>query len=136
MTALTFTVPGHAAPQGSKRHIGNGQMIESSREVGPWRERVALAARAATTQMFTGAVVVRIDFVLRRPLSTPKRSTPPAIKKPDVDKLARAVLDALTDVLLDDDSRVVELRTRKRLAEIGESPRADITVTDELGVWV
>ncbi len=63
-----------------------------------------------------------------RPVSTPKRVTPPAVKKPDLDKLARAILDALTHTVIADDSQVVELYAHKRLAEIGEAPRARITV--------
>jgi crossover junction endodeoxyribonuclease RusA len=44
---ITFYVPGKPAPRGSKRHVGRGIMVDSSREVGPWRERVALAAHNA-----------------------------------------------------------------------------------------
>lgn len=44
---VEFFVPGRPAPQGSKRHVGHGIMVESSRDLGPWRERVALAANPA-----------------------------------------------------------------------------------------
>jgi crossover junction endodeoxyribonuclease RusA len=127
-----FYVPGKAAPQGSKRHVGGGRMIESSRELGPWRERVALAASAAMAgqPMFLGAVAVELAFVLPRPVSTPKRSTPPAVKRPDVDKLARAVLDALTDVVIADDSQVVVLSASKRLADVGEAPITHIRIEE------
>jgi hypothetical protein len=37
---IRFRVNGHPAPQGSKRHVGGGRMVESSRAVGPWREAV------------------------------------------------------------------------------------------------
>ncbi len=133
MTAVVFTVPGRPAPQGSKRHVGYGIMVESSPEVGPWRERVALAAHnamlATGATLFTGAVTVDLRFVLPRPKSTPKRRTPPAVKRPDVDKLARRVGDALTGVVLLDDAQVVELRAGKRLAAIGETPGVAVTVT-------
>lgn len=78
---------------------------------------------------------VRLGFVLPRPKSTPKRSpTPPATKRPDLDKLTRAVLDALTNVWLADDSQVVHIEASKRIAEIDETPGVHITVnplTDE-----
>ena len=130
MTALAFVVPGKPAPQGSKRHVGRGVLIESSQDVGPWRERVALAAHNAMNHqpLLTGAVVIDIAFVLPRPLSTPKRTTPPAVKKPDIDKLARAVLDALTHTVIADDSQVVELCAYKRLARLNESPGATIRI--------
>jgi crossover junction endodeoxyribonuclease RusA len=105
-------------------------MIESSIELGPWRECVAWRAQHANpTGMFTGAVTVRLNFILPRPKATPKRSTPPAIKRPDIDKLARACLDAITGVVITDDSLVVDLAARKRLARIGETPGVHIQVT-------
>jgi len=121
MTRSVF-VPGKPAPQGSKRHVGNGRLIESSREVGPWRERVALAAHGHTRGLLTPPVSVRLEFVLPRPKSAPKRSTPSATKRPDVDKLARAILDALTGVWITDDSHVTDLYAHKRLAEPDETP--------------
>ena len=134
MTAVTFTVPGKPAPQGSKSfkgfRNGRGVMVESSKEVGPWRERVALAAHNAMAgcELITAAVTVRLDLVLPRPKSTPKTYTPPAAKRPDVDKLARACLDAITGVVVADDSQIVDLHATKRLAEHGETPGVAITV--------
>jgi crossover junction endodeoxyribonuclease RusA len=128
--SLAFHVPGKPAPQGSKRHVGRGILIESSKEVGPWRERVALAAHRAMDgrPLISDAVAVRLAFTMPRPQSAPKRITPPASKRPDVDKLARAVLDALTDVVLADDSLIVDLSATKRLAEIGEAPGVNVVV--------
>jgi crossover junction endodeoxyribonuclease RusA len=130
MTTIAFTVPGKPAPQGSKRHVGRGIMVESSKELGPWRERVALAAHNAmlAQPLLSGAITLTLDFVMPRPKSAPKRSTPPAVKRPDVDKLARAILDAITDVIIADDSQVVDLRATKRLADLGETPGVAITV--------
>lgn len=135
---LTFTVPGSPAPQGSKRHVGGGRMVESSKAVGPWRERVAIAAHNAMTAarlpMFTGTpVTVRVEFVMPRPASTPKRITPAAVKRPDLDKLVRAVFDACTDVVWADDSAVVDVRASKRLAEPGEAPCALLRIAATQG---
>lgn len=117
-------VPGKAAPQGSKRHVGKGILIESSKELGPWRERVALAASGVVSQLVPKPNEVRLmlTFILPRPASTPKSRTPPATKRPDLDKLDRAILDALTHVLYEDDSQVTHINSAKRLAEPGESP--------------
>jgi crossover junction endodeoxyribonuclease RusA len=130
MTAIEFHVPGKPAPQGSKRHVGRGILVESSKEVGPWRERVALCASNAMCgrSLLDGAVRVRLELTLPRPKSAPKRSTPPAVKRPDVDKLARAILDAITGIIVRDDSQIVDLHATKRLAELGETPGVAITV--------
>ena len=72
---------------------------------------------------FDGAVSCSLAFVLPRPKSTPKRKTPPAVKKPDVDKLTRAAFDAITSSgVIQDDSLIVSVHAMKRLAEIGETP--------------
>jgi crossover junction endodeoxyribonuclease RusA len=109
MTTLTLFVPGRPAAQGSKRHVGHGRMLESSRPVGPWRDRAALFAHNAMLEIGAGiittAAAVELSFVMPRPVATSKRRTPPAVKKPDLDKCIRAVFDALTGVVLADDSR-------------------------------
>lgn len=128
MNTVEFFVPGDPAAQGSKRHVGNGRMIEQSRKVGPWRERVALAAHEAMNGRahIPGGITLALTFVMPRPKSAPKRSTPAATKRPDIDKLERAVLDALTNVVFADDSQVTNLHALKRLAEIGETPGVHI----------
>ncbi|MBF6063033.1 RusA family crossover junction endodeoxyribonuclease [Nocardia terpenica] len=126
MTSLW--VPGHPAPQGSKRHIGGGRMIESSKALKPWRSLVALRARAAGFNLAPGPVAVSTEFVLRRPASAPKTSHVHAIRRPDVDKLVRAILDALTGIAYVDDSQVTHLYAGKRLAVSGEPSGALITV--------
>ncbi|WP_255218445.1 RusA family crossover junction endodeoxyribonuclease [Nocardia abscessus] len=118
------------APQGSKRHVGHGRMIESSAAVGPWRERVALAVHNEHWPLLSGPVVVDLTFVMPRPKSAPKTRTPPAIKKPDLDKLVRAIFDALTGIAFDSDAQVVELHASKRLADPGCQPGVWITVAD------
>lgn len=123
-------VAGHPAPQGSKRHVGRGILVESSKAVGPWRQTVALHAQHAADGLLAGPLALSVDFVMPRPISAPKRSTPPAVKRPDVDKLARAILDALTGIWFADDSAIVDLHARKRLAEIGERPGAHITLNE------
>ena len=131
---------GSAAPQGSKSYRGHirsrrtGRMVpnlqESSRALKPWRERVAEIAwlHWRSRPLLTGAVGVRTDFVMPRPIGTPKSRTPLAVKQPDGDKLTRAIWDALTKVIFRDDSQVIEWAGSKRIAEIGERPGCRIQV--------
>lgn len=136
---VSFWVPGSPAPQGSKAFKGTrggrAILVESSRALGPWRERVALVAHQAMRDAgnagpYTGAVVVDLAFVLPRPKSAPKLKVVAATKRPDLDKLARACLDAITGVIVADDSQVVGLRAAKRLTLHGEEPGCEITVTE------
>lgn len=130
---LDVFVAGRPAPQGSKRYLGAGRpMVESSKAVEPWRADIrGTIGRHHAGPPLTGAVEVKLSFVLPRPVSTPKRRTPPASKRPDLDKLVRAVLDAITSAgVWVDDSQVVDLRATKRLAKIGETAGCRILVLD------
>ena len=139
---ITITVNGRPAPQGSKRHVGNGRMVEMSKAVGPWREAVRAETQhaIARTRWIGSPIPTLIDvvFYLPRPAAhygtgrnggVIKGSAPdfPA-GRPDVDKLARAVLDGLVmGGALADDAQVVELQARKRWAD-GHPPGAVINL--------
>lgn len=126
--ALAVFVPGKPAPQGSKRHVGNGVMVESSKALKPWRQdvREAFLDNGDPRIRFAQGVpvAVRLTFVMPRPAGLPKtKATPPHTKRPDVDKLERAVLDAIGSAgVWHDDAQVVEVVKTKRYAEIGETP--------------
>lgn len=88
-----------------------------------WKSCVAVAAKAAGLRSaITGApVAVTLDFYFRRPKShygaKGLRSVAPQshIGKPDVDNLAKAVLDALSHIgVWHDDSQVDSLTVMKR----------------------
>ena len=104
--------------------------MESSKALGPWRDRIASFVREKDPEMFLGPVFVHARFVMPRPASTPKRRTPAAVKRPDLDKLLRGVFDAVTGVIWTDDAQVVQALTSKRLAAIGETPGLHLTITD------
>lgn len=133
---VTIHVNGTPAPQGSKSFMGRTPtgraiLVESSKRVKPWRAIVNAAARQHMQDRppAVGAVAVAIQFVLPRPKNLPKtRPTPPAIKRPDIDKLERAILDAITGVCFHDDSQVTKIESTKRIAEPGEQPGATITI--------
>ena len=134
MTALTFRVVGTPAPQGSKRHVGNGVMVESSAKVKPWRQDVAAAAREAVEREGwtcpSGAVSLHIAFLLARPLGhygtgrnagVLKDSAPFFVsKRPDLSKLVRSTEDALTTAgVYRDDNQVVAITTTKTYSDDG-----------------
>lgn len=126
---LTFEAFGVPRPQGSKRHVGNGRLVEAS-NVKPWRVSVAQAAEKAIIDAgllpFDTAVVVSVVFFLPRP-KTVKRLWPDVA--PDTDKLQRAIGDALsidTDAVLTDDAKIVKWA----------NPTKVYADTREPGVWV
>jgi Holliday junction resolvase RusA-like endonuclease len=113
MEGIAFTVRGIPAPQGSKRHVGGGVLVESSNKVAPWRQDVRRAAADAMNGHlpFDGPLEVLVTFTLAKP-RTVKREMPHV--RPDLDKLVRSTLDALGSAgVYGDDSQVVSLVTLK-----------------------
>lgn len=115
---VVITVIGHPAPQGSKRHVGRGVMVESSKKVKPWRDAVKAAisdyrqdAGLDSFRFDQGIpLVVKACFHFDKPKSAPKkrRVWPVTRSSGDVDKLLRSTFDALTDSgLIHDDSQIV-----------------------------
>lgn len=129
---IEFTVYGKAEPGGSKsafvpRHPKTKRpfekdgrimvnVVDSNPNVGEWKKTVAKAAKKAYRgKLLSGALAVSFRFFRVRPeghygtssLNLKGRTTPYPTTKPDVLKLARAVEDALTDVVWNDDALIV-----------------------------
>ena len=128
MGAIELIAYGSPAPQGSKRHVGGGRMIESSKKVKPWRQDVKDAAERLLAESgvatLDGPILARMVFTVPKPASAPKKRRTYPWRKPDVSKLVRSTEDALSDAgLWRDDSRVVEY---SRVAKVfpGEDPEA------------
>lgn len=125
---ITFFVPGVPAPQGSKTaKCVNGKAImwEASAKVKEWRATVTATAQiqmiAKHIETITDPVELVLDFRLPKPKSV-KRDTPDV--KPDLDKLVRAVGDALTkSQIYKDDALVIALSASKSYSQ-------------EPGVWI
>lgn len=84
-----------------------------------WRKLVESAAVTAHRSRLPFDCPVRVDlsFRLRAPI---KQVRPVPSIRPDIDKLARAVLDALTGTVLEDDGLVVCLTATKDYASSPE----------------
>lgn len=134
----SWKINGIPAPQGSKRHVGMGRMIEACKALKPWREQI-IADSQANDRVPKGldeAVSISLVFLFTRPkahfnskgalkLSAPEYKT----TKPDIDKLARAVLDSLTLAgVFRDDALVYSLAASKRYCVGTEQPGVMITL--------
>jgi Holliday junction resolvase RusA-like endonuclease len=129
---VTFTVYGEAQAKGSMRAFG-GHVTDSNRHVRGWAQLVAEAASrelaARGGQQITGPVLVSVRFGLKRPIKYRRLGIHVAhCVKPDIDKLVRGVLDALSGVVFGDDKQVVTLSATKVYAPADGAPYATITV--------
>ena len=136
-STLSFLVFGKPRPQGSKKaifnkHTGKAFMIEQVSGVKPYRQDIAgmalaeIKAKSAPLPMIPkpGSVYVKASFYFQRPKNPKVKRSRPTVT-PDADKLARAVLDALTGIVFTDDSQVAELEAKKFY---GLPPRTEIQV--------
>lgn len=132
---IRLHVQGRPAPKGSARAItigGHARLVPSSSNANrdamrAWVGAIRDAAREQLPDRFFARSPLRVAivFYVARPKGhygtrglKPSAPAFPSVK-PDLDKLARCTLDALTGVLWDDDSRIVALNTTKQYAQPG-----------------
>jgi Holliday junction resolvase RusA-like endonuclease len=138
---LAFKVFGVALAKGNlKPFIPKGMkfpiLTESNRNVRSWQQLVSEGASHALQELpesermlLTHGVRLTVRFFLPRPKKYAKRGVfVPHCTAPDVDKLARAIGDALTNVAYHDDRQVTELVAGKYYAEVGAPAYVDIRV--------
>lgn len=134
-------VPGVPVAQGSKRYLGRGQRgklrmaHDNAERLEPWRVTIAAKAeeKMAGGEPTRAGVALALRFIFVRPKShygsgrnaeLLKPSAPRVpTGKPDIDKLERAVLDALTAIVYVDDSQVVTVNKGK---EYGNAAGLDL----------
>jgi len=129
---MTFLALGKPQPKGSTRAFmcrGRPLITSTNPHLRAWEKIVAKAAQAAEVPLLPAEpVTVGILFLLARPKGVAVKRRPWPVVKPDVDKLARAVLDALTGIAYTDDSQVVQVSAKKAYVEPGVLPGAVITI--------
>lgn len=125
--ALSVWIAGTPAPQGSLKAFVLGKravMTSANKHTMPWRMTVRqqLIDAGHGIELLDSPVRIIMEFHMPRPKGHygkkgVRKSAPlhPTVK-PDLDKLARAVLDALTGVVLWDDARVVSIEASKKWA--------------------
>lgn len=119
---MLIFVAGEPKPQGSKTAYKRGSkivLVEANKSLPEWRRRLVegfAPFKGLTTQPgYENGVTVTVEFYLSRPASV-KRDYPTV--KPDLDKLQRAVGDALTIAgVIKDDSSIVQWIASKYYAD-------------------
>jgi len=132
-TACYFEVPGPFATKGStvsfKDRRGIIRTKTDSKYARPFAAAVQWAARQAGIVKVPAGVGVNVSAIysFARPKGRDRWRLTPCVR-PDADKLARMLLDALTGVAWDDDGQVTSLNIRKIYAP---TARARIVILAE-----
>ena len=113
--AVSFRVYGVPVPQGSK-NVYRGRLVEAQgKKLKDWREAVKKAAEDNYQgDLIEGPVELQVIFYITKP-KTVKREFPtvPA----DLDKLIRAIGDALSGSVYKDDSQIISITADKRYGD-------------------
>lgn len=130
MIEIVFAVDGVPVPQGALVRSPQGFLYNrGGPKLNRWRKAIADAAHQAMTTdvLEDGPVSVAVTFVVHRPdshyLPANSRRSVRMLREgspiwstsaPDIDKLTRACLDALTGVVWIDDAQVARIQVWKR----------------------
>ena len=132
-TARTHPVTHIKTPKGQKNKL---------HPIVPFREAIALTAKAMFRRPFEGPLRVELLCVFRRESKRIWKTKPMYrywhCSKPDGDNVAKAVLDAMTGEAWADDSQVCELIVSKMRCGAGDEPCVIVRVSelgDEVVTW-
>lgn len=131
---FSAVIPGQAIPQGSKKYVGRGVMVEANKKLPAWRRAADTVLTAARVEQGLTEPIdapVRVDATFYMPPPKKPRFWAPATQSTgDADKLARALGDALErNQILVNDSRIVDWTIRTRYTPDELDPRTTVTVT-------
>jgi len=140
---IAVFIPGDPTTQGSMQFLGlrGGRAILTSDNprLYKWRNHVrahVIGQDGEPLERFEGPVHLDMEFVLSRPQAAPKKKGTKILadkrRSSDLDKLARAIFDAISDAkkkggrvikgALKNDVQVTSITATKRIAQIGETP--------------
>lgn len=101
------------------RTTKNGHVYNDPRNA----EVEATIASLYEGEMLEGPVCVSVTVYGKLPSATPKKfDSLPNVRKPDIDNIAKSVLDGLNGVAYEDDRQVVQLFVTKRKRERIDHP--------------
>lgn len=127
---IHFTVTGDPVGKGRPRFY-NGHAVTPAK-TRLYEEEVAILARVATKEPISGAVGIEIYAAFSVPKSATKKRKAELLesfyvtKKPDVDNIAKSIMDAINGICYEDDAQVAGIRVIKAYTE--GKPYVDVTV--------
>jgi Holliday junction resolvase RusA-like endonuclease len=129
---IEFTVYGE--PKGKSRpRFGNGHTYTPKTTTEYEKTVLAAYMDKYHTLMLKSEICVQIRAYMGIPKSTPKKRRAEmlgkgVLKKPDVDNIAKIILDALNGVAYEDDKQITRLDIEKRYSD---TPRVEVQIREK-----
>lgn len=121
---IAFTVPGEPQGKSRPRFDSIRHRTYTPTKTKQYEELIAYCYRFAGGNLFDGPVTVTVLACYAVPTSISKRKQAlllaqeePVKRKPDIDNVTKAVLDALNHIAYNDDKQVISLVAAKCYAE-------------------
>ncbi len=134
---IDFYVKGTPAPDQRPRVARNGGIIPNAKTV-EWKALVEKEGRRYMSVMapLTDPLEVNMVFYMPIPESWSKTRKAEAAgtshyKKPDLDNLAKAVMDGLNGIVWQDDAQIVQMSIRK----VYSHGHNGVQITADLDIW-
>jgi Holliday junction resolvase RusA-like endonuclease len=139
MDTVYFVVPGEPVGQGRPRtSVRNGRAIIYKPQRSKDYERVVSEAAAEAIggeKPFNGALKLTVYVHRQLPPGASKKDKAAMLagdilptKKPDLDNVLKAIADALTGVVWEDDRQVTNIMAMSRYSDV---PSVEVTVTED-----
>lgn len=122
MNSVSFFVLGQPVSKGNMSAISlpgkrYSTLIDSTKGLKQWSRAVWTEAfRNRPSSPWEGPIRVELEFFMRRPKSLASKVVW-MVKKPDIDKLVRAVNDAMSGVIYVDDNQVCNISASKAYSD-------------------
>lgn len=125
---FAFFVDGVPIPKGSMMAVRNRIFPVNSAKLRKWERAIREAYTKQGGPLGNGSpITVTLEFYFNRPKSGKNRQF--MTFRPDVDKLTRAVLDALSRLAYTDDKQIIRINASKHYVNVSNPlPGAKVTV--------
>lgn len=125
MRVITLEIPEKAIPKGRPRFVRRGNFVQTytPKKTHDYEKNIAQKYKDLISDKINGPLRIVLTIEIKPAKSLSKKKTKELIKrqwheqKPDVDNLAKAVLDALNGVAYSDDSQIQALTVKKEWSE-------------------
>lgn len=131
---INFTIQGGPVAKGRPRFARRGNFVTTYTPTNTAQAENEIQEEALKhiCEPITAPVELLIVFYMPIPRSTSKKraeslKNAPHVKRPDVDNLAKLVLDALNGIAWKDDSQVFKMTVEKRYSD---NPRTEVTIEE------